>query len=124
MNGCKHSPAFSPGACRSGAIDVKEYYDNLMRRNRGSDPAVSANILIRHFQEYMSRSTDEDLERGVVDDMPLIPIVKYEDIIQGDQETITEESPIPSQRNDVQCDSPSTIRTALSVVRELPPTFV
>lgn len=138
MDRCQHSPVFGPGTCRFCAIIVEEYYEKLMRRDRVQSPATSANLLIRHYQEYVSQEIEVDLEKGVVaDDMPLVPIVKIEDILQDDKDTRPEENAIPPQEShepegnlippqesNVQRGSFSTIRRALSAISELPPTFV
>lgn len=110
----------------------------MMSRDRRSGIASSANILIRHYQESIHQKRREDVEMGIFDDLPEVPIVKIEDMI-GEAEhsdkdrlvefeedqvgTPQEQTPTVELREPSVKSESSIVRRIFSTVKELPPTF-
>lgn len=77
---CEHDPLLDAGSCRNCAIVVEEYYRAMKRRTIHS-AATSANVLIAHYQECVRWSKNRDVELGIVDDLPAVPIIKIENLL-------------------------------------------
>lgn len=136
----KHSESLAPGACKFCAIPVEEYYAEMQRRKPQpgfiSPLTASANLLIEHYQSYLRRAGTVDIEMGVPDDLPSVPILKIEEVMNDDQpvqRNEREEDKWADKTTDVRIETAQreTYRQAsgkvanfLSAIRSFPPTFV
>lgn len=108
-----------------------------MKRRTVHPAANSANVLIAHYQECIRWSKDRDVELGIVDDLPTVPIIKIGSILEEKDEG---SAPITSElhpNNDNSTPATSDTRPILQSqavsqdsrhwlqeLRELPVSFV